>query len=516
MQHHKNNRNFLHEHSWVGAALVTAALSLHCQNAASSGQDMALSDMGSSDMPPTGGGLTILTFDTNYSQITQGQSITFRVSLTDPSDLQNVKGDLLSPDGKTKYGSFVAGQPGKYSLTLSWDQINQAQEIDFANRIERQFVAQFSDSAGVPITKSAWLPFYCDNNQVAYKGTCSDGCYINNSYWAPGTTNPASSCQLCQTAKNSAWTNLSDGTSCGTSLACMSGGCVAQFSSQVSNAGVTLYGVWGSASNDVYAVGQYGYILHTTDKGTTWTPLLSSVNSWTLLSIWGSAANDIYTVATNGLVFHSVDGGKTWGGPSSGTSKSLFQVWGSASDDVYIVGDYGTILHSADKGLSWTPQASGTTLPLTSVWGSGKNDVHIVGEYGTVLHSTDGGTTWTKKTVGPGNSIYSVWGSGSNDVYAVGEAGFVLRTTDQGATWTTKIVSANNSLRRVWGSGSNDVYAVGDFGLIMHTADGGATWIAITPGYGALTLYDVWGSSGTDVYAVGARTGTSDTIKHYP
>lgn len=62
----------------------------------------------------------------------------------------------------------------------------------------------------------------------------------------------------------------------------------------------------------------------------------------------------------------------------------------------------------------------------------------------------------------------------------------------------------------------NDGYTVAISGLIFHSFDGGATWIAITPGTGSISLSDVWGSSSTDVYAVGAKTGTTDTIKHYP
>lgn len=77
MKTHKNNRNFLLTHSWAGAALITASLSIHCQDSANSGQDMALPDMASSDMPSAQGGLQIATFGTNYSQITQGKASRF-------------------------------------------------------------------------------------------------------------------------------------------------------------------------------------------------------------------------------------------------------------------------------------------------------------------------------------------------------------------------------------------------------------------------------------------------------
>src|SRR5262245_52489478 len=61
----------------------------------------------------------------------------------------------------------------------------------------------------------------------------------------------------------------------------------------------SLYGVWGSAANDVWVVGAAGTILHF--NGATFTPVASGVSA-TLFGVWGASASEVWAVGSNGMI----------------------------------------------------------------------------------------------------------------------------------------------------------------------------------------------------------------------
>jgi hypothetical protein len=69
-----------------------------------------------------------------------------------------------------------------------------------------------------------------------------------------------------------------------------------------------------------------------------------------LYGIWGSSSSDIFAVGDSGIILHY--NGSSWSPMGSGTTNALFGVWGSSSSDVFAAGDYGTILHY--DGSSWS------------------------------------------------------------------------------------------------------------------------------------------------------------------
>lgn len=144
--------------------------------------------------------------------------------------------------------------------------------------------------------------------------------------------------------------------------------------------GTTSYlygGIWGSAANDVWAVGDQGIILHW--DGTSWTVKPSGLTG-PLLGVWGSAANDAWAVSYAGTILHW--NGSSWSAKPSGTTNPLFGIWASAANDAWAVGSFGTILHW--DGISWTARTSGTTAHLRGVWGRA-GQVWIAGESGVIL-----------------------------------------------------------------------------------------------------------------------------------
>jgi hypothetical protein len=121
--------------------------------------------------------------------------------------------------------------------------------------------------------------------------------------------------------------------------------------------GRSLYNLWGSGRDDVWAVGDSGTILH--GDGILWSTVPSST-SRALRGVWGSGRDDVWAVGESGATLHW--NGRTWALSQQPTQAWLNKVWGSGRSDVWAVGDSGTILHW--DGTSWSLTSSGVTRSL--------------------------------------------------------------------------------------------------------------------------------------------------------
>jgi hypothetical protein len=80
-------------------------------------------------------------------------------------------------------------------------------------------------------------------------------------------------------------------------------------------------------------------------NGTTWTaPTSPPSNTINLNGVWGTAPDDVFAVGDVGTVLHS-SGNNVWTAQTSGTTLTLYAVAGSGTGDVYAVGQRAVILH---------------------------------------------------------------------------------------------------------------------------------------------------------------------------
>jgi hypothetical protein len=328
-------------------------------------------------------------------------------------------------------------------------------------------------------------------------------------------------------------------------------------------AGSRLYGVWGSSANDVFVVGYDGanaaLILHFDPAreaagpgGAPWSIMNPGGSPHALNDVWGSspsapaqASSDVFAVGDFGTILHY--NGTTWSPMSSGTSDQLVGVWGTGdvsggtATDVFAVSNNGTILHYG--GSVWSTMPGNANGFLYDVWGSSSHDVFAASGHGTILHYD--GAAWSPMNSGASSNLLAVWGASGSDVFAVGGNGTILhydpaRDTAQqaavlgaagpgGSRWSPMNSGVQIKLDGIWGApgsppgndsgtgGTGGVFVVGNLGTILHydpareaTGPGGTTWSAMKSGT-TDRLTAVWGSSGSDVYAVGEHA----TILHY-
>ena len=101
-----------------------------------------------------------------------------------------------------------------------------------------------------------------------------------------------------------------------------------------------LYGVYGTADNDVWAVGQEGTVLHF--DGSAWTQI-GSPTEQTLWAVWASSSVAVYAVGSNGVAIRW--DGAAWNELPTGLSNNLYAVHGTDDDDCWAVGNRGVGLH---------------------------------------------------------------------------------------------------------------------------------------------------------------------------
>ncbi len=196
-------------------------------------------------------------------------------------------------------------------------------------------------------------------------------------------------------------------------------------------AGQTVFGVWGAAPDDVWAVGGFagraGFAWRTDGATVQDEPLPLDVprgpdgEIGALLKAWGRGPDDVWLVGGVGTVLH-------WDGAAfrvvpSGTAETLFTVTGDATEVVIVGGGTaGVLLRGGPEGLvDDTPV--GAPL-LQGVTKDAAGNLWVAGAGGFAAGQAPGGA-WQPVDLGFADapaSVHALWSDGAGDLYAVGGA----------------------------------------------------------------------------------------------
>ncbi len=308
--------------------------------------------------------------------------------------------------------------------------------------------------------------------------------------------------------------------------------------------GNLLNGVTSVSADTVFAVGDYGTVIKTTNGGTTWlvTPtaggmtealfdvdFTSSETGWAvgvtgqavrttngghtwqyeqlstirdLLAVQFHSHNIGWISGSNGSMFSTLNAGSTWHAETTNVTTNLYDVFFIDSLSGWSVGATGTIIHTTDGGNSWSPQGSGTTQPLYSVIFVSPTVGYAAGAFGKVLKTLNGGDTWTPMPTDAIYSLFKIHFTSALNGWAMGAFGSIIKTTNGGLSWFEQSSNTYNDIYAVNILSPTLGYAVGDYGTILKTTDGGATWDVLSTGTKNI-LYGVHFPNQTNGFAVG-------------
>lgn len=192
----------------------------------------------------------------------------------------------------------------------------------------------------------------------------------------------------------------------------------------VFNAQEALYDIWGTAADEIHAVGINGLVVYFDGSG--WTEFTADAGRIDLMAIWGCTSgspgatiHEYHAVGAGGMIYIS-------GGSASRMNSNVGQqrnaVFGLSSSEIYTAGVGGTV--QKGRGGAWDQMWIPDSIDLYGVWASAPDDVYVVGEAGAIYHWD--GEEWEKMKSRVGTMLTAVFGLPDGRVFAAGVHGTVL------------------------------------------------------------------------------------------
>lgn len=190
----------------------------------------------------------------------------------------------------------------------------------------------------------------------------------------------------------------------------------------------TLYDIWCAPGGDVFAVGNDGMVLHYDGSG--WERQNIGATPYNLSGVWGTAWNDVYAVGyygSNTAVLHY--NGSNWGLMHTIAGRYV-EIWGASSSDIYVVESNGEVHHY--DGSTWDVVFDAPAA-IANIWGASSSNVYIVGSSGSydtrIFHFN--GFSWNEMPCPGEVQLRGIWGTSHKDIFAVGainqDSAIVLR-----------------------------------------------------------------------------------------
>jgi len=271
-----------------------------------------------------------------------------------------------------------------------------------------------------------------------------------------------------------------------------------------------LLSVWGTAADDVWAVGGRGElsgkpaVLHF--DGNAWTRVDSGVASVDLWWVFGFAGGDVFFTGSGGTILRYRSGQfERMATPRSGI---VFGLWGAAANDLWAVGagDDGRGIVWRYDGAQWrdaNPPADTPGLVL-KVHGQRGDEVWISCASGVTLHWD--GAALTRVPTGVASSLFSIVTT-PDVVIAVGGGAGVGDIVEHDATgWTTRPNLVPVAWRGVAAAGDT-AYAVGQSGVVAQRVAG--NWSILMQPVTQLAFHAAWVDPDGGLWGVG---GMFDTL----
>jgi len=247
------------------------------------------------------------------------------------------------------------------------------------------------------------------------------------------------------------------------------------------------HGVMATDDNNIWIVGNWGIIFHSSDGGKNWVEQKSGIKTLLCDGVFVDSKTG-WVIGIDGTILHTADGGNTWVKQNSGTTKHLFGIAFTDKDYGWVVGEFSTILHTTDGGNTWAPQQPEADKIYNSVCFVDRQNGFIVGESGAMARTTDGGKTWVPiipkiferngledEYERPRPTLFCVTFKDALNGWACGNFATILRTTDGGVNWDQLAINTDLPFYTIVikdGKG----WCVGDKGAYLASADGGLTW----------------------------------------
>lgn len=225
----------------------------------------------------------------------------------------------------------------------------------------------------------------------------------------------------------------------------------------------------GRAGSGLVAVGDHGVVALSAD-GQQWRQARSVPVEGLLTAVSFIDSQQGWAVGHGGVLLHSVDGGQDWTLQKhlEGRPVLLSVLFTDARHGV-VVGAYGYAARTANGGVTWQALQvgeEGDDFHFNQVFQAADASLFIVGEAGHAYRSTDQGDSWQALDTGVSGSLWTGTGLRDGRVLLAGMSGRVLLGDSQGRHWQVLDSGSREAITAVAQLDDGRVVLVGNAGLV--------------------------------------------------
>lgn len=247
----------------------------------------------------------------------------------------------------------------------------------------------------------------------------------------------------------------------------------------------TLWWVFGFEGGPVLMGGAGGIILRYDGSDFT---LMDTPGTGTVWGIWGSSPNDLWAVggespSAGGFAWRN-DGGNAWTAEPTlpatvAAGAAVWKLFGTSRDNAWLVGSDGVVLRWDGRSLTEQEPLVGESLFTIH----GRDGLYAAvggtGASGYIFENDGGGWEEASPAAGTLQSLAGIFLEENGSGYAVGKLGSVYHRTSAGWTEEDLDVSVNENFHAVWIDPSGGVWAAGGFtdgfpltrGVLVHEGE---------------------------------------------
>lgn len=235
-------------------------------------------------------------------------------------------------------------------------------------------------------------------------------------------------------------------------------------------------------NGQLVAVGEFGHVVISADKGQNWTQAESVPTRNTLTSVSFVDDQNGLAVGHDMTIIRTSDGGKTWElvYNDRDVELPLLAVLFVSQDYALAFGAFSSVLESRDGGLTWEERLlsedSEDDFHLNDAFRGVSGAIYVPAEFGNVYRSIDNGETFE-----PLQTPYegSFWGGmvlKDDSIIVWGMRGNAFISRDRGESWTKVTTHSDRSISGGTQLENGRVVLTGLSGLVLVSDDNGRSF----------------------------------------
>jgi len=240
------------------------------------------------------------------------------------------------------------------------------------------------------------------------------------------------------------------------------------------------------AGDRLVAVGEFGHVVLSDDRGVTWHQAKEVPTQATLTGVTFIGDKTGFAVGHDATVLRTTDAGETWKLVYNDTESEMafMTVYFENEKRGFAMGAFSFMVETNDGGDTWEERSLSDGVlddyHLNKLFSDKDGDLFIAAEFGVVYHSTDKGRTFNRIQTQYEGSFWGGFGMADGSVMVFGMRGNAFRSYDKGQTWEKVDTGTDKSIAGGVQLGNGKIILVGLQGYVGYSDNGGQSFVEVT------------------------------------